>query len=261
MASKSDGAAGRRPPVVTMTSARRPDISLRLREIQAARGRLVPLLLADLLAAVPAEAAQACALDRAVLLLVRDDELVPAAAFDGEGPARAADWMRAASAKLADCRLEAAVARHAEPLLVHEPADEPPARRPLVTFGAAGALAIAPLVHPDRTIALLYGDRRDGPALDELDRELLWTFATAVAPLLHLATLAAIARPGDQPWPEPPAAAALTPREVEVLRLMAVSETTVKTHVRQILRKLGASNRTEAVARYSRYLHSPALGA
>ncbi|TML99022.1 MAG: response regulator transcription factor [Actinobacteria bacterium] len=42
---------------------------------------------------------------------------------------------------------------------------------------------------------------------------------------------------------------------------LAVSETTVKTHVRQILRKLGAENRTEAVARSSRHLQSPALGA
>jgi hypothetical protein len=49
-------------------------------------------------------------------------------------------------------------------------------------------------VHPDRAIALLYGDRPAGPALDELDRELLWTFAVALAPVLHLATLAAIAR-------------------------------------------------------------------
>jgi len=257
-----------------MTSARRPDTSQRLRDIQAARSRLAPLLLADLLAALPAEAARACALDRTVLVVVRDDELVPATAFDGERPARAADWVRAPSARLADCRLEAAVARHGEPLLLHEPADEPPARRPLVTFAGVSALAIAPLVHPDRTIALLYGDRRDGPPLDELDRELLWTFATAAAPLLYLATLAAIARPGDPSPPDPPAEAALTRRELEVLRLMAggapdaaiaarlaVSETTVKTHVRQILRKLGAANRTEAVARSSRHLQSPALGA
>jgi DNA-binding CsgD family transcriptional regulator len=202
-----------------------------------------------------------------VLLLVRDDELVPAAACDDDRPARAAERVRLAHARLADCPLEAAVAGRGEPLLVPDHG----AQRPLVTLGGPSGLAIAPLVHPDRTIALLYGDRRDGPALDELDRELLWTFATAAAPLLHLATLAAIARPGDQ---QPPAAAALTRREVEVLRLMAegagnaaiarrlsVSETTVKTHVRQILRKLGAANRTEAVARYARHLHSPALGA
>jgi DNA-binding NarL/FixJ family response regulator len=55
----------------------------------------------------------------------------------------------------------------------------------------------------------------------------------------------------------------LTPREVEVMRLMAAGETnagiasrlvisegTVKSHVKHILRKLSASNRAEAVSRY-----------
>jgi DNA-binding CsgD family transcriptional regulator len=55
----------------------------------------------------------------------------------------------------------------------------------------------------------------------------------------------------------------LTPREVEVIRLMAAGETnagiasrlvisegTVKSHVKHILRKLSASNRAEAVSRY-----------
>jgi hypothetical protein len=52
----------------------------------------------------------------------------------------------------------------------------------------------APLVHLDRAIGVLRGEARPGRDLDELDRELLWTFATATAPLLHVATLAAIAR-------------------------------------------------------------------
>ena len=58
---------------------------------------------------------------------------------------------------------------------------------------------------------------------------------------------------------------ALSRREVEVLRLLAdghtnrriasrlvVSEPTVKTHVRNILRKLGAANRAEAVSHWLR---------
>jgi LuxR family transcriptional regulator, regulator of acetate metabolism len=62
-----------------------------------------------------------------------------------------------------------------------------------------------------------------------------------------------------------PAGSALTRREVEVLRLMATGETnagiaarliisegTVKSHVKHILRKLGAANRAEAVCRYLR---------
>jgi DNA-binding NarL/FixJ family response regulator len=59
--------------------------------------------------------------------------------------------------------------------------------------------------------------------------------------------------------------ARLTPREREVLALLAggatnariagrltLSETTVKSHVKHILRKLGAANRAEAIARYAR---------
>lgn len=58
---------------------------------------------------------------------------------------------------------------------------------------------------------------------------------------------------------------ALSPREQEVLRQIArgasnkeiartldIAETTVKIHVQHILRKLGASNRAEAAARYTR---------
>ncbi|WP_370937373.1 LuxR C-terminal-related transcriptional regulator [Amycolatopsis sp. cg13] len=60
----------------------------------------------------------------------------------------------------------------------------------------------------------------------------------------------------------------LTRREIEIIELMAhgdtnkqiadrliVSEGTVKAHVRQILRKLKAANRAEAVSQYSRMLH------
>jgi len=62
---------------------------------------------------------------------------------------------------------------------------------------------------------------------------------------------------------------ALTAREADVLRGLAagktnaqiavslvVTEGTIKTHVKHILRKLGATNRTEAVARYHRMRNS-----
>jgi PAS domain S-box-containing protein len=73
------------------------------------------------------------------------------------------------------------------------------------------------------------------------------------------------ARARDNEPNHPPNAAGLTARQQEVLALVAeglenraiarrlvVSETTVKSHLREILRRLDAANRTEAVARYLR---------
>jgi DNA-binding NarL/FixJ family response regulator len=64
---------------------------------------------------------------------------------------------------------------------------------------------------------------------------------------------------------DPALADALTARELEVLRLLArgqtnleiaqalvVREGTIKYHVKNILRKLGATSRADAVSRYSR---------
>jgi DNA-binding CsgD family transcriptional regulator len=68
-------------------------------------------------------------------------------------------------------------------------------------------------------------------------------------------------RPAPAPRLVPSTGATLTPREVEVLRLLAagasnaqlgehlhISHNTVKTHVKRVLAKLGASSRSEAVA-------------
>lgn len=78
----------------------------------------------------------------------------------------------------------------------------------------------------------------------------------------HAAGLRERARSHDEPN-TPPTTAELTARQQEVLALVAeglanraiaqrlvVSETTIKSHLREILRRLDAANRTEAVARY-----------
>jgi DNA-binding CsgD family transcriptional regulator len=70
-------------------------------------------------------------------------------------------------------------------------------------------------------------------------------------------------QPGNNPWPRVHGGA-LTGREWEILRLLAsgasnsqiasalvVSDNTVKSHIKRILRKLPAANRAEAVYRYT----------
>jgi DNA-binding NarL/FixJ family response regulator len=72
------------------------------------------------------------------------------------------------------------------------------------------------------------------------------------------------AAPGDRAEARP-AEGVLTERELEVLDLVAkgwtnaeiaealvISESTIKSHVKNILRKLGVRNRTQAVARHFR---------
>ena len=81
-----------------------------------------------------------------------------------------------------------------------------------------------------------------------------------LAPTVTRRLITEFARLRPRSSPGPDALAALTPRETEVLRLLAedlsnteiatrlvVSEETVKTHVRRILAKLGLRDRTQAV--------------
>ena len=81
----------------------------------------------------------------------------------------------------------------------------------------------------------------------------------------QLAAEAADSGPDAAAGSDPALADALTPRELEVLRLLArgqtnlaianalvVREGTVKYHVKNILRKLGATSRADAVSRYVR---------
>jgi hypothetical protein len=116
---------------------------------------------------------------------------------DREMAADFARLARAARPPLARCAPEHEAVVRQVPVLVRDAQAARGVFKPLVSIAGSNAYVVAPIIRNGRTIALLHADRFvSGTPLDELDRELLWTFATAVAPLLHLATLAAIARPG-----------------------------------------------------------------
>jgi LuxR family transcriptional regulator, regulator of acetate metabolism len=154
---------------------------------------------------------------------------------------------------------------------------------------------VAALTADGKTIGLLHADAQSsGRALDELDREVAALYSEGLAGLFERAVLRetlqrhrdelrsaihwmsarlgrlaldAAVDGGSSAAGNPGLAAvdALTPRELDVLRLMArgktngaiasalvVREGTVKYHVKNILRKLGATSRADAVARYIR---------
>jgi DNA-binding NarL/FixJ family response regulator len=124
-------------------------------------------------------------------------------------------------------------------------------------------------------VAVLWSEEQAGEALaagaravllrDRVDDRLLPAVTAAAAGLVTLDERLAEAVLRPRPTPLPALAEPLTPREVEVVQLLAegltnrligerlgISEHTAKFHVNAILGKLGASTRSEAVAQAAR---------
>jgi DNA-binding CsgD family transcriptional regulator len=194
--------------------------------------------------------------------------------------------------------LEYEVARDRSPRLIDVAQAAARTPRSLAQRLGWSSYAVAALSAGADTIGLLHADRRGpGRALDSVDLEVVATYADGLsgaferAVLRHALTLhraelasamqwmgsrverlgdlAGVAGGGSRGGPVSPADArlvdSLTPRELEVLRLLArgltnlaianalvVREGTVKYHVKNILRKLGATSRADAVSRYVR---------
>jgi DNA-binding CsgD family transcriptional regulator len=239
-------------------------------------GRLVNL--------APRFACQALELDRAMLLHISGNNIVSGTAWAAGDLVAAADFarfLRAAHPQLTSCPPEFEAVQRRLPILVTNAQNRDDVYRPLVHAARSEAYAVAPMIRGDRVIGLLHADRFpvvDRP-LDMLDRDLLWTFATGLADLIDRAAGRSLRSSSEwtpelEPVEEAPVAsptsgslALLTSREHDVLALLAegasnasiasrlvISEATVKSHVRHILRKLRAANRTEAVIRYQTLL-------
>ena len=184
--------------------------------------------------------------------------------------------------------LESEVVRRRRPLLVLDPEGDARTYKPLVRATMTQSYVAAPVMPGGHVIAMLHVDRyMTGGAVTEDDVETLWTFAEgfgyAYERMRLLSRLrrhaAELAQTGGMPVMSPPAVKAmgaradlkpapeidspLTAREREVIQLVSsgatnqeiaaalvISESTVKSHVKHILRKLGAANRAEAVSRH-----------
>jgi DNA-binding CsgD family transcriptional regulator len=262
----------------------------RLRGVQRAMTRLSSLdSVARLVSAAPREACRAVGFERAMLSHIRGDRVSFASVSFEADPIMAADFARLARAvrpRLDRCAPEHEAVVRQMPVLVRDAQTQSGLFRPLTHVARTAAYVVAPIVRDGHTVALLHADHFGTTrGLDELDRELLWTFATGIGWAMDDITARGRRRAGEEeaagdaaaaPVAEsrlgateldgelsgaPGRLATLTARELEVLHLMSegasnaaigialvISQATVKSHVRHILRKLGAANRTEAVS-------------
>jgi DNA-binding CsgD family transcriptional regulator len=203
--------------------------------------------------------------------------------------------------------LESEMVRRHAPAMVSESELDGRVFRPMVDASRLKSYVAAPLMPTGRVIGFLHADYEDS-VVDELDRDILWAFAEGFGQIFERAVLLGRLRdqreqvrqametveqvlddlasaeielaagsrtspaPRRLPSPTPGSRidSLLTPRELEVLALMAtgatnsriaeqlvISDGTVKSHVKRILRKLRAANRAEAIARYLKLTMTP----
>ncbi|MGO9885271.1 MAG: helix-turn-helix transcriptional regulator [Solirubrobacteraceae bacterium] len=245
-----------------------------------------------ILARAAAEFGVASQFDRILISDVTDDGMLPLALWDGIREAGdTIEQLATAPIPLTYPLIEADVVRRRHVATVSAADGR---GRALAQLLGAEAYVVAPLTAQGETIGLLHGDAwASGRELDALDAEVMAKFAGGLSGVLERAVLrhtlelhrgelesalqwmsGRLTRLSDARAPEPAQARSeagqrlvesLTPRELEVLRLMArgqtnreiatalvVREGTVKYHVKNILRKLGATSRADAVARFVR---------
>jgi DNA-binding CsgD family transcriptional regulator len=236
---------------------------------------------------------------------VREDGLHARALWSAEGPERAAaaiDELRRAPVPLEYPSVEDEVARHPQTEIVDARAARSRAARRLLEVLGWEEYVVTGLVVQGKTVGLLHADAGTesgvlgapgGRALDALDAEVVARYAEGLTGVFERAVLREMlqlhhhelrsgvewmsARLGQltsdggdgalgaPDGPEVDGTEALTPRELDVLRLLArgqtnleiahalvVREGTIKYHVKNILRKLGATSRADAVSRYAR---------
>jgi LuxR family transcriptional regulator, regulator of acetate metabolism len=229
--------------------------------------------------------------DRVVISEIREGRLVPHAAWARDEPVPGATMERLAglSIPLAYPLIEAEVVKRQQPLVVQ--VDPRGRRSPAALSEALGwsqYVAVA-LTMSGTAAGMLHADARR--ELDDLDLHVAAMFGEGMTGALERATLhrslqhhrrelhsavawmsERLAHAGGQPdafeddgTAEALASGDLTAREREVMALLArgmtnigiahalvISEGTVKYHVKNILRKLQATSRADAVARYLR---------
>ena len=251
----------------------------------------------DILTRAATELGACSEFDRVLFSETDGGVIAPLAIWDAEGTRAGEEALAALAntgARLEYPLLEYEVARRQTPEVVVVAAAG--ARTPRLLAEVLGwkSYVVAPVTAAGETIGLLHADAtRRGRRVAALDAEVAGRYAEELSGVferavlrhtldLHRAELASAVHwlgtrlsrledAGALMRPRGPAGAdlrgtdALTPRELEVLRLLSrgntngaiaralvVREGTVKYHVKNILRKLGATSRADAVAKYVR---------
>jgi LuxR family transcriptional regulator, regulator of acetate metabolism len=235
---------------------------------------------------------------RVMLGEVRGDELHVRALWSSQDPdaaATALGQLRDAPVRLEYPSIEDEVARRHRIEIVQARVPRSRANRRLAEVLGWDGYVVTAIVVQGQTVGLLHAEAAaasDRPVPDAVDAEVLARYAEGLAGVFERAVLREMLQLHHHElrsavdWmsarldrlatgsPELSAAAAgresgaidpLTPRELDVLRLLArgqtnleiarqlvVREGTVKYHVKNILRKMGATSRADAVSRYAR---------
>lgn len=269
-----------------------PAVAVRLLEVRSARADLLTLRLArqrslldrvnqtlaamrtaqsvdDLADSVPMHATS-LGYDRALFSWVHQERWIPRSAHVRSAVQSARRMLDAGRPPYHHVRnlLEVEIVRGRRPILVHDCMDNPRVHPRLQEVNQTTSYTAAPVVAGGRVAGFVHLDRNlDTDVIDEFDRDLLASFCSGVGLLVDQLQLT---RPSGPSGSDRAAAGwldTLTEREHEVLRLLAagltnaqigsrlfISEETTKTHVKRLLRKVGAANRVQAGAMYHRAL-------
>jgi DNA-binding CsgD family transcriptional regulator len=229
--------------------------------------------------------------DRVVVGDVRGDGLVVRSVWSDADPGdaeAALDELRSTPIPLEYPLVEDEVARGQRTEIVTARVARSRGARRLMEVLTWDSYLVAALVVQGNTVGLVHADSSvSGRPLDALDVEVASLYAEGLAGVFERAVLremlqlhhhelrsavewmstrlGQLATDTGEVTTDQSLADALTPREVEVLRLLArgqtnleiaqtlvVREGTIKYHVKNILRKLGATSRADAVSRYAR---------
>jgi len=243
----------------------------------------------DLRTAACEEMVNRCGFGRVVLSRVENGMWMPSIAYFADADVSwFADWVDQ-GIPLHGSTPEARLLTERRPALVYDTASAEVHRDIIVESGQSSSYAVAPVMSRGSVVGFIHADHFPTTQhATEVDRDVLWTFAEGFMRIHERAVLmervqaqrqqvgavldSALSLMGAA-GPAVPTQSALSPadahvlaeltaRETEVLELMVggstnraiatrlvIAEDTVKSHVKQILRKLGVTNRAQAIAR------------